>query len=89
MTADEFKKALLAKMIRTTKDILKDEHYNLVKYGFDDFKDAFDVSEDFYTETLLEMRHEGLITIDLNGYEDLSRSIISATTKGIEFLENN
>lgn len=87
MSKDEFKKQLLRKLINEKgPNVLGDIEYFSSKYNFYEFEKSFDVSKSFYEETILEMRREGLIEIELNGYNDLKHAIIFATKQGVEQL---
>lgn len=89
MDVNEFKKSLLQKMVNEQIDSLDIKNYYPLRYLFFDFREMFNVSDDFYKEMLFEMNKEGLVEIDQNGFKDLSRASIFATRKGVEYLLKN
>ena len=86
MDANEFKKSLLQKMVNVKMDDLKVGHFYPLRYLFFDFREMFDVSDDFYKDMLFEMNKEGLIKIEKNGFKELDRYSIFITCKGVKYL---
>lgn len=80
---------LLEKMVNVKVDELGDIHYTALNFLFTDFVDLLKLDMDDYINFLKNMRHEGLIEIDLNGYKEITSSIIRATTIGMQFLNDN
>ncbi len=86
MDANVFKKSLLQKMVNVKVDDLNIKNLNSLRYLFFDFREKFDVSDDFYIEMLFEMNKEGLIEIDKNGFNKLEQYSIFITSKGAKYL---
>ena len=86
MDANVFKKSLLQKMVNVKVDDLNIKNFYPLRYLFVDFREKFDVSDDFYKNMLFEMNKEGLIEIDKNGFKELDRYSIFITCKGVKYL---
>ena len=88
MDVNECKKSLLRKMVNVKINDLNWKDFYPLRYLFFDFREMFDVSDDFYKDMLFEMNKEGLIKIEKNGFKELDRYSIFVTREGVEYLLN-
>lgn len=80
---------LLKMMINTTLDVLGDKRYTPLCYAFNDFQGKMQMEHEEYEAFIKSMRHEGLIEIDMHGWDTLDRAKIKASPVGMEYLSTH
>ena len=85
----EKKLKILRNIVTIKTNVLGDNIYNSKEYSFYDFQNLVELNTEDYENLLKDMRHEGLIEINLNGYTELRYARIRSTNKGCTFLIEN
>ena len=56
---------------------------------FEDARPTYAGTEEQYKAAVLELRHRGLIEIDLNGRQDYERAVVRVTDAGVEWMKDH
>ena len=73
--------------VRRTTDILGDtHHFPCARLFFDAYKSE-ECDRETYENEVRELRHRGLLSVDMRGWNELDRAIVEVTEAGADWLE--
>lgn len=79
---------LLKMMLEVSGDQLGDDHYTALNYSFMEFFEAMEMEIETYETLMIQMRHDGLIEIELNGGAGFERANVKVTSFGAEYFHS-
>lgn len=80
-------KKILAKMQPRHEGVPGNEHYYAFPYEFYEFEEFSKLSRADYESLIVDMKREGLVSIDFKGSVRYERAIITQTKKGFLYLQ--
>jgi len=80
-------KKILAKMKPKHEGVPGNENYYAFPYGFYEFEEFSKLSRADYESLIVDMKREGLVSIDFKGSVRYEKAIITETQKGFLYFQ--